>query len=59
MELTSNNNNSSNRKVMNTTTTQKRLMDSGQLETEGLVTILAKISTPPSMQTAGMVPIGT
>jgi hypothetical protein len=34
-------------------------MDSGQLETEGLVTILAKMSTPPSTQTAGTVPSGT
>jgi hypothetical protein len=33
-------------------------MDSGQLETEGLVTILAKMSTPPSTQTAGTVPSG-
>jgi hypothetical protein len=30
--------------------------DSGQLETEGLVTILAKISTPPSTPTAGTLP---
>jgi hypothetical protein len=34
-------------------------MDSGQLETEGLVTILAEMSTPPSTQTAGTVPRGT
>jgi hypothetical protein len=33
-------------------------MDSGQLETEGLVTSLAKMSTPPSTQTAGTVPSG-
>jgi hypothetical protein len=32
---------------------------SGQLETEGLVTILAEMSTPPSPQTAGTVPSGT
>jgi hypothetical protein len=34
-------------------------MDSGQLETEGQVTILAEMSTPPSTQTAGTVPSGT
>jgi hypothetical protein len=33
--------------------------DSGQLETEGLVTILAEMSTPPSPQSAGTVPSGT
>jgi hypothetical protein len=34
-------------------------MDSGQLETEGLVIILAKMSTPPSTQTVGTVSSGT
>jgi hypothetical protein len=34
-------------------------MDSGHLKTEGLVTILAEMSTPPSTQTAGTVPSGT
>jgi hypothetical protein len=34
-------------------------MDSGQLETEGLVTILAEMSTPPSTQTVGTVPSST
>jgi hypothetical protein len=33
--------------------------DSWQLDTEGLVTILAEMSTPPSTQTAGTVPSGT
>jgi hypothetical protein len=34
-------------------------MNSGQLETEGVVTTLAKESTPPSTQTSGTVPSGT
>jgi hypothetical protein len=33
-------------------------MDSGQLETEGLVSIQAEMSTLPSTQTAGTVPSG-
>jgi hypothetical protein len=32
--------------------------DSGQLETVGLVTILAEMSPPPSPQSAGTVPSG-
>jgi hypothetical protein len=35
------------------------LVDSGQLETEGLVNIIAEMSTPHSTQTAGTVPSGT
>jgi hypothetical protein len=34
-------------------------MDSGQLETECIVTIIAEMSTPPQTQTEGTVPSGT
>jgi hypothetical protein len=34
-------------------------MESEQLETEGLVTMLAEMSTPPSTQTVGTVRSGT
>jgi hypothetical protein len=34
-------------------------MDIGQLETEGLATILSEMSTPPSTQKTGIVPSGT